>query len=196
MSNEKEKLGTFPYIVAGVSFIPGIGIIFGVIAIVWGLLTKKIGGKKLAIVGGCGIGLSVILYSSLFYFGFVQRGGVYDDLRAQLSKTTITSLVQAIEFYKTQNGSYPESLEILSKSLPENSMVFVHDPTNMQIGGEPRYYYYQLEGASHYYLLGVGPDEKPYTKDDLLPDIDINENSGIGLLIHENSKNLITKPSI
>lgn len=189
MNNEQEKLGTFPFVIGGVSFIPGIGIIFGVIAIIWGLVTKKLGGKKLAIIGACGIGFSIILYGSLFYFGFVQRGGVYDDLRVQLSKNTITSLVQAIEFYKTQNGQYPESLEMLHKSLPENSMVFVHDPTHVQMGGEPRYYHYELKDQEHYYLLGVGPDEQPYTSDDVLPNIEINQNSGVGLLIHQGSKN-------
>ena len=189
MNDEQEKLGTFPYVIGGVSFIPGIGIIFGIIAIIWGLVTKKLGGKKLAIIGACGIGFSIILYGSLFYFGFVQRGGVYDDLRVQLSKNTITSLVQAIEFYKTQNGQYPESLEVLRKSLPENSMVFVHDPTDVQMGGEPRYYHYELKDQNHYYLLGVGPDGQPYTSDDVLPNIEINQNSGIGLLIHQGSKN-------
>ena len=189
MNEEQEKLGTFPYVIGGVSFIPGIGIIFGIIAVIWGLVTKKIGGKKLAIIGACGIGFSIILYGSLFYFGFVQKGGVYDDLRAQLSKSTITSLVQAIEFYKTQSGQYPESLEALRKSLPENSMVFVYDPTHVQMGGEPRYYHYELKDDAHYYLLGVGPDEKPYTNDDVLPNIEIKKNSSIGLLIHENSKN-------
>jgi hypothetical protein len=189
MNEGQEKLGTFPYVIGGVSFIPGIGIIFGIIAIIWGLVTKKLGGKKLAIIGACGICFSVILYSSLFYFGFVQRGGVYDDLRAQLSKSTITSLVQAIEFYKIQNGKYPESLETLRKSLPKNSMVFVHDPTHVQMGGEPRYYHYELKDESHYYLLGVGPDEKPYSNDDVLPNIEVKKNSGIGLLIHEGSKN-------
>ncbi len=191
MSSGQEKLGPFPFVLGGVSFIPLIGIVFGII---WGLVTKKSGGKRLAIISSCGIGFSIILYSSLFYFGAVQRGGVHDDLRAQLRKATITSLVQAIEFYKTQNGSYPESLEILSKSLPENSMEFVYDPSNVQMGGKSRYYYYQLEGISHYYLLGLGPDEKPYTKDDLLPDIVVKENSGIGFLIHDGSKNSITKP--
>lgn len=189
MSEEREKLGVFPYVVGGASFIPGIGIIFGIIAIVWGLVTKKLGGKKLAIIGACGIGFSAILYGSLFYFGFVQRGGVYDDLRTQLSESTITSLVQAIEFYKIQNGEYPETLEELRKSLPENSMVFVFDPTDIQMGGEPRYYHYELKDGSHYYLLGVGPDQTPYTDDDLLPDIQINQSSEIGLLIHEGSKN-------
>jgi len=189
MNEEQEKLGVFPYVIGGVSFIPGIGILFGIIAIVWGLVTKKLGGKKLAIIGACGISFSVILFCSLFYFGFVQKGGVYDDLRAQLSKSTITSLVQAIEFYKTQNGHYPESLDVLSKSLPENSMVFVFDPTHVQTGGEPRYYHYELKDESHYYLLGVGPDEKPYTSDDVLPDIEAKIDNGIGLLIHTDSKN-------
>ena len=185
MSEEQERLGIFPYVIGGVSFIPGIGIIFGIVAIIWGLVTKKLGGKKLAIIGVCGIGFSVILFGSLFYFGFVQRGGVYDDLRAQLSKSTITSLVQAIEFYKVQNGQYPESLEVLRKSLAENSIVLVFDPTHVQIGGEPRYYHYELKDESHYYLLGVGPDEKPYTSDDVLPNVEVRKDSRIGLLIHE-----------
>jgi len=188
MKEEQKKLGAFPYAIGGASFIPGIGVIFGVIAITWGLVTKKLGGKKLAIIGACGIGLTVVLYGSLFYFGFVQRGGIYDELRAQLSKSTITSVVQAIEFYKTQNGHYPESLEILSNSLPENSMVFFFDPTHIQMGGEPRYYYYELKDQSHYYLLGVGLDEKPFTSDDILPTVEVKPNSGIGLLIHEGSK--------
>ena len=189
MNEEQEKLGTFPFVIGGVSFIPGIGILFGIIAIIWGLVTKKLGGKKLAIIGASGIGFSVVLYSALFYFGFSQRGGVYDDLRAKLSKSTITSLVQAIEFYKIQNGKYPKSLEILRKSLPENSMVFVHDPTHVQMAGEPRYYHYELKDQKHYYLLGVGPDEKPYTSDDVLPTIEVKPNSNVGLLIHEGSKN-------
>ncbi len=189
MSEEKEKLGTFPFVVAGVSFIPGVGIMFGIIAIIWGLVTKKLGGKKLAIIGASGIGFSIILYGSLFYFGFVQKGGVYDELRTELSKNTITSLVQTIEFYKIQNGKYPKSLELLKNSLPENTMVFVHDPTDVQMGKEPQYYHYELKDENHYYLLGIGSDKKPYTNDDVLPNVEINKNSGIGLLIHKNSKN-------
>jgi len=189
MSEEQKKLGAFPFVISGVSFIPGIGVIFGIIAIIWGLVTKKLGGKKLAIIGACGIGLNIIIYSSLFYFGFVQKGGVYDDLRVQLSKNTITSLVQTIEFYKTRNGQYPESLEVLHKSLPENSMVFVHDPTHVQMGGEQRYYHYELKDQNHYYLLGIGQDEMPYTSDDILPNVEINKKSNVGLLFHQGSKN-------
>lgn len=183
MSNNHEKLSTFPFVLGGISFIPGIGIIFGIVAIIWGLITKREGGKKLAIIGGCGVGFSAVLYLALFYFGFVQRGGVYDDLRAKLGESTITSLMQAIEFYKTQNGQYPDSLETLRKSLPKNSMVFVYDPTDVKISGEPRYFYYELKDKDHYYLLGVGPDGQPFTNDDILPKVDVGPESRVGFLI-------------
>lgn len=183
MNEQQEKLGTFPFVNGGMSFIPMIGVLFGLVAIVWGLATKKAGGKKLALIGGGGITLTVVLYSALFYFGFVRRGGVYDDMRSKLSKTTITSLVQAIEFYKTQNGKYPESLEVFKKSLPENSMVLVFDPTDVKLGGQPRYYYYELIDSGHYYLLGVGPDGQPFTADDVLPKIEVGAQSKVGLVI-------------
>jgi hypothetical protein len=185
MSDEKEKLGAFPFVFGGLSFIPLIGVIFGIIAIIWGATTSKLGGKKLAMIGVSGIAFTFILYGALFYFGVAQRGGVYDDLRAQLGETTLTSLVQAIEFYKVQSGKYPKNLEILRESLPENSLVFVFDPTDIQTDGEQRYFHYALEGDSNYYLLGVGPDGVPYTSDDLVPKIEIAPGSNIGLLIHK-----------
>ena len=183
MNEQQEKLGTFPFVISGMSFIPMIGVLFGLVAIIWGFTTKKAGGKRLALIGGGGITFTVVLYSALFYFGFVQRGGVYDDLRSKFSETTITSLVQAIEFYKTRNGKYPESLEVLKKSLPENSMVFVFDPTDIKMHGQPRYYYYELIDSGHYYLLGVGPDGLPFTADDVLPKVEVGGQSKVGLVI-------------
>ena len=53
MSGKQKKLGTFPFVIGGMSFIPLIGVVFGMIAIIWGFFTKKLGGKKLAIVGAC-----------------------------------------------------------------------------------------------------------------------------------------------
>ena len=185
MSKEQKqgKLGAFPYIIGGLSFVPLIGIIFGIIAIIWGLVTKKNGGKKLAIVGACGIAFTVILYSCLFYFGFIKRGGVYDELRVKLAESNLVQVVQAVEFYKSQNGNYPDTLKTLQESLPENSMVFVHDVTDIQIAGEPRYYFYELIDQDHYYLLAVGQDGQPFTPDDILPKIEINPDSKVGLKI-------------
>jgi hypothetical protein len=183
MEEETPKLGVFPYVIGGASFIPGIGVLFGVVAIVWGLVTNKRGGRKLAIVGGCGVAFSVVLYGALFYFGFYHRGGVYDDLRAQLSQSTISELVLAIEFYKAQNGQYPASLEELKGSLPKDSMVMIADPAAMNSETEYTNYYYERIDSSHYYLLGRGADRIPFTQDDIVPDVVQKPGSQIGFVV-------------
>ena len=183
MNEKQQTLGKFPFVVGGMSFIPGFGVLFGLIAIVWGLVTKKTGGKKLALIGATGIAFGALLYAAFYYFAVVQRGGIYDDLRAKLAETTITSVVQAIEFYKVQNGRYPESLDVLRKSLPESTAMIVFDPTDARTSGQARYYYYELIDADHYYLLGVGTDGRPFTQDDLLPKIDVGAQSKVGLVI-------------
>ena len=182
---QHDKLGVFPYVIGGLSYIPGLGVLFGAIAIIWGLVTKKLGGKKLALIGTGGIAFTVVLYSALFYFGFVQRGGIYDQLRTELAETHITSLVKAIEFYKIQNGKYPESIEAFVDSLSEGSMesLLVVDPTYVHIDDEPRYFYYELLDDDHYYLLGIGSDGQPFTDDDILPNVEEMSGSKVGLLI-------------
>jgi hypothetical protein len=182
MSEQEEEVGAIAYVVAGLSYIPVIGILFGLVAVIWGLVTNKSGGRKLALIGGGGIVFTVVLYSALFHYGFSQRSGVFDNLRTKLAETTITSLVQSIEFYKVQHGAYPDSLETLRKSLPENSPVFIFDPTAVHTGGQPRLYYYELIDADHYYLLGVGPDGRPFTSDDILPQVVVGPESKSGFV--------------
>jgi hypothetical protein len=175
------------YVVGGLAFIPLIGLLFGIAAIVWGLVTNKSGGKRVAALGASGIVLTVVLYGSLFYFGFVQRGGVYDDLRAKLVQSSLNSLVPSIEFYKIQNGRYPESLEQLQHSLPKESFVSVYDSSIPSFSGQPPYFYYERVDADHYYLRSVGPDGKPFTGDDIVPQITIPPNGKIGLLVERSS---------
>jgi hypothetical protein len=182
-STPQEKLGTFPRVIGGMSYIPLLGVPFGIIAIIWGLVTKKLGGKRLAAIGAGGIAVTVVLYGSLFYFGFVQRGGVYDDLRVKLGQTTINSLVPVIEFYKVQNGKYPESLEALQKSLPKDSFTSTFDPTIVGPGTKPRYFYYERVGDDHYFLRGLGADGQPFTADDIVPEIPSAPGSKLGLLV-------------
>lgn len=185
-NNTQEKMGFLPFVFGGLSFIPLCGVPFGIISILWGLLTKKRGGKILALIGVLGIGFTVALYGGLYYFGFVERGGVYDSLRTQLAETNLLPLVQAIEFYKVQNGNYPADLPELVKSQPENQSVIIYDPTSMT-GQNTRvrlYYYEVLKDGSGYYLLGLGVDGKPFTSDDILPKIDTKN---IGLRIHPDS---------
>jgi hypothetical protein len=161
---EKKPAGCLAYVIGGMSFIPLIGVLFGLVAIIWGFAIKH---TKLKIVGLCGILFTIILYSALGYFGFVQEGGVYDDLRNQMAKSQLTSAVQAIEFYKVQNGKYPETLEVIQVSLPENSLVFLHDVT--LVNGEGNLYFYKLIDESSYHIRAYGRDGIINTADDVLP---------------------------
>jgi hypothetical protein len=160
------------------SFVPLLGIFIGVIAIAIGLTSRKKGGKVLALMGAGGIAFSVLLYGSLFYFGFVQRGGVYDGLRAQMAQSTIDTLVPQIEFYRLQHGTYPASLDALRKEASGQSMLMTFDPSTII----PRPFYYERVGDDHYYLRGVGPDGKAFTADDLIPTVDTSTGGRIGLL--------------
>jgi hypothetical protein len=177
-----ESIGAFAYVIGGLAFIPLVGVLFGIAAIVMGLASEKSGRKLVVALGGAGIGLTVVLYGSLFYFAFGQRGGVYDELRAQMSQTSLNSLVPVVEFYKIQNGHYPESLDELQKSLPKNGFTSIYD-FGSSFGNTPRKFYYELSDADHYYLRAVGPDGEPFTNDDLVPQIAFTPGSKIGLLL-------------
>lgn len=185
MTQEPERLSGSAYVVGGLSFIPLIGVLFGVVAILWGLLTSKAGGKTLALIGAAGIVFTIAVYSALFYFGFMYRGGIYDDLRARQAQGLVTELVRVIEFYKVQHGHYPESLETLRGSVPSESPVFIFDPMDVNLSGPSRQFHYQVVDADHYYLLGVGWDGVPFTADDVRPKVDVAPGSKIGLLVKE-----------
>ena len=88
------------YILAGVSFIPLIGVLFGLVAIIWGLATRRRGGLRVALIGAAGICFTIFIYSALFYFGFFQRGGLYDGLRTRMAQDSLNELVKSVEFYK------------------------------------------------------------------------------------------------
>lgn len=165
-AKEDKSPGCLGFVIGGLSFIPLIGVIFGLIAIVWGFAVKN---TALKVVGSLGIAFTIVLYSSLGYFGFVQEDGIYDELRQEMAKSQLKSAIQSIEFYKVQNGSYPESLKALQESIPENSFVFLFDPTQID-ATEGAYYFYELLGDSKYHIRALGRDGAFNTEDDVLPD--------------------------
>ena len=70
------------YILGGASFIPLIGVLFGIAAIVVGATSRK---KVPAILGACGIVFTLVLYGSLIYFGLYASFGPWAALRRPLA---------------------------------------------------------------------------------------------------------------
>jgi hypothetical protein len=182
-TKEDKRLGCFPFVIGGLSFVPLVGVLFGLAAIVWGLIARKRGGGKLALVGAAGIAFSVILYGGFFYFGFIQRGGIYDELRTKLAQNNLNALVMSVEFYKLGHGEYPDTLDTLKASLKKGSVetIYVTDPRIGASGQADQLFYYKRVDADHYYLRGVAPDGKPFSPGALVPEVNISSGK-IGLL--------------
>lgn len=181
MPGDSKTLGAFPFILAGMSFIPIIGVLFGIVTVCWGLATSRLDGKKLAMTGAGGICFTFLLYGGLYYFGFKQREGTNDSLRTNMAQGDLNSLVKDVEFYRLTKGQYPESLDELQKSLPKNSfdLAFMYDPRVIQRAGSNKQFFYKRVDQGHYYLRGVAPDGNPFSPGALVPQIAGAANIGL-----------------
>jgi hypothetical protein len=67
-----DSLGILSFVVAGFSFIPFMGIFYGLSGITWGLLTNKNNGKILAIVSSIGVVFNILLIAipTIFFMSF------------------------------------------------------------------------------------------------------------------------------
>ncbi len=174
----KKGIGCLPYVAGGASFIPLLGVPFGIVAIVIGVIKRKVGGWKLIVMGSLGILFTVGLYGTLFYQGFVKRGGIYDELRSELTKTTLATLVKEIEFYKLSKGSYPDALSDLETD-PSKGFVTIYDTSSVKFGAsEPKLFHYEKIDENSYYLSSDGIDGIPGTEDDIYPELESSENIG------------------
>ena len=83
-----------------------------------------------------------------------------------MAKGQLTDVARELEFYKLENGDYPDSLPQLMK---ENHPVFIVDITQFNFKNMPYYQYKHL--GDHYTLFSVGKDGIANTKDDIYPHI-------------------------
>lgn len=172
IAGDTQKLRRLPYAIGGLSFAPFIGFIFGSVAVIWGLALWKTTGKRLVVVGLVGMIFSFVLQAGLYRFGFIGRDGIPAPARDPLAQGALNALVPQIEAYKAKHGRYPKTLVALTKATGADGQVLIYDPTFAPTSGQPRriFHYRRMKSGKGYYLLGVGPDGKPYTADDLLPE--------------------------
>ena len=117
---------------------------------------------------------------SIFFSGcFPGNSPLVKQQFAEISKMQLNQLVMHIEFYKLQNGHYPDSLEQLRVT---DEMVTLTDFSAGMQATEPPNFRYERIGEK-YTLFSSGMDGVPGTKDDFYPQIEIPDSSKIGLIV-------------
>lgn len=181
-ADPNQKMGVGMYIIAALSFIPVLGMVFGLVTILLGLCLKRKGRFKIIAIGFAGIlfTLGLNLYFSNYAFKD-SDGNVY--VRKKLTETALEGVLENIETYKAQFGSYPESLDELAKLKTNKIDSFIHDPMDVAGGLQPRHLYYKKVDANHYYLRSSGTDGVPFTNDDVTPEVKTFSQKQSGILI-------------
>lgn len=149
-------------------FIPNFGVIVGIILIVKGFQYNKI---KLLLIGVADILFTVFFWMVLFPL-LIPNG--FKDI----SQMELNSLVKNVEFYKLQNGQYPDSLQQL---LKDDKLAPINDAIQIDKHRNNTYYNYEKVGDK-YLLFSSGLDGIPNTADDLYPVFSSKDSSKIGLI--------------
>lgn len=161
-----------PYLLGLLCLIPLIGAFIGLGIFLYGIFRYK--DKWLALIGVFGILLTVIIYSSLFYY--MKNGDLSKKGFEDISQMQLNSLIKNVEFYKLEHGQYPDSLRQL---LNNDKLAPINDAIQSVQMRRNNLYIYQNLG-NKYLLFSSGQDGIPNTKDYLFPQILIDDSSKIG----------------
>ncbi len=152
------------------SFIPLIGLLFGILAIIFGIVAKRDINKGLysskdntangIVLGSFGILLTVVLYGSMYYFDFIAKKGPFEQGKNDVTTQVLTQDAGLLELYKNKTGKYPASLEDLKTA---GYQVYPSD-----YWMNPLYYRISADRLS-YELRSLGTDGTYGTGDDIFP---------------------------
>lgn len=178
MNNESfNKKSKPPYLIGLLCLIPIFGAFVGLGLLLYGVIKYK--DKLLSIIGVIGIAWSIIIYSLLFYQ--VKYSKSFKNGREGITQLHLNSLVKNIEFYKLEHGQYPDSLQ---QVLDEDKLATVYDLIQSTPNSSEMFTYKKM--GKKYLLFSTGLDGISNTKDDLYPQIIINDSSKIGLILTTN----------
>lgn len=163
-----EKIALLVFVCA----VPILGGIVGLILVISGIVRKI---RIYIIIGLSGIAITMTLGLVLEYK--TTHRGSFDETRRIVATSDLGKIMRALEFYKVNYSYYPKMLEEVK--VIDNTINFF-DPLQQVNPGEDQTYYYKQVDSS-YYLFSRGFDAKPFTSDDLLPDISGLNPGKIGL---------------
>src|SRR5262249_29855084 len=140
--NSNQAASKPPYLLGLLGFIPLVGFFVGIGLTISGIFQYK--SRKLIYIGISCMLFSVIVYSAIYYIGFRSEAGQRGW--RQLAQMEMNSLIKDIEFYKLENGNYPDSLEQL---VNKGGVVWISDPTQATQGRKNTNFNYKNLG-DHY----------------------------------------------
>ena len=165
-----------PYLLGLICLIPFFGAFVGGALLIFGIFKYK--DKWLSLIGIGGILYSIIILTVFIYA--IMHGSVYNKGLSDLSQMQLNNAVKNIEYYKLSHGQYPDSLSQLSI---DDKFAPIIDP--LQNKKKKGLSYYNYEKINDRYLVySSGIDGIAKTKDDLFPNIAMNDSSKIGLIKH------------
>ena len=158
-----------PFLLAGASFIPGIGVIFGAAAVTWALVSDRPRALAAAALGAAGAFLNLLGGGLLAWR--LGNNPAYTAVGAARARRDMGRLVVALERYQQEQGRYPTGLDAFTQLPYSLRLVNIQD-FSAGVFSRPRPYRYDLapDGQS-YTLFAVGPDGRAGTADDLFPDL-------------------------
>ena len=165
-----KPLKTQHLLLAGLGFIPILGLPFSLITVAWGFKLRRRFGLKLLILGLLGpvLSLAVLIGSLIFIISIISSDPSYQIQPASLFQ--LARAAESIESSMRKSGEYPAALKDISDG-PIHANGDVDPQPSKPSGGieqQPILYYQRLTTPSGYYLFLIGDDRLPFTVDDVL----------------------------
>lgn len=140
---------------------PNLGLLTGGILLFHGFKRKDL---KMKIIG-----LASVLFTSLFWF-LLENSDLHKKQLTELTKNQLNEVVKDLEFYKSKNNQYPDSLgQLKSQNKFFNDQELFNNEFDFKKSKPSKFYYKKIE--SDYVLKSFGPDLILNTKDDIYPEL-------------------------
>jgi hypothetical protein len=163
------------YLLGLLCLIPMIGFFTGLVLLILGIAHFK--DRVFIIMGAIGMLITIAIYGSLFYF--TMNTASFRPVFAEAAQSELNDLVKSVEFYKLQNGTYPDSLQQIDT---KGSFTIIYDPLSLKkLNDKEEPFHYSKKG-SKYLLFSVGQDGKPNTADDIYPTLTNADTSKLGFI--------------
>ena len=163
MKNNQDNTKA-PFLFGLLCLIPLVGIFVGIVMIFYGLLKYK--NWYFTLIGLFGIIWSIIVYSSLYYYGTHNKAA--NKSKVIFTEGMLNKVDMSLSFYKNEYNFYPDSLSELNKvdSFPQYIDPFKLEKIRLKETKNDLLFEYKKVNDG-YVLYSVGIDEKKHTSDDI-----------------------------